>query len=174
MRALLLAAALALASVAVAPAADVYTLMAKRLAVMEDVAAWKHAAGKPIEDKEREAVVLDAAVKNAKAEGIEEAGARVFFRSMIEAAKDIQACEIARWEAGEATPPAEPKDLNAEIRPQLIILGRQILGAIRRSLEAGDALSDRAAFDTAMAIDCLSPARAEGMYDALGGLRFSG
>lgn len=174
MKALFFAAALTLASAAAAPAADVYTLMAKRLAVMEDVAAWKHAAGKPIEDKEREAVVLDTAVKNAQAEGIQEAGARVFFRSMIEAAKDIQGCEIARWEAGEARPPAEPRDLNAEIRPQLIILGRQILGSIRRSLEAGEALSDRSAFDEAMAVDCLSPARADGMYDALGGLRFSG
>ncbi|MEM6942446.1 MAG: gamma subclass chorismate mutase AroQ [Pseudomonadota bacterium] len=154
--------------------AKVYALVAERLSVMEDVAAWKHANGKPVEDLEREAVVLEAAVKNAQAEGIGEEGAEAFFQAMIDGAKDIQNCAIARWEAGDAEPPSDPPNLTEEIRPRLIILGRKILGSIRRSLEEGSGLEDRAAFDEAMALDCLSPASRDGIYTAMTRLRFKG
>ncbi|NIP77428.1 MAG: chorismate mutase, partial [Xanthomonadales bacterium] len=61
------------------------------------VAAWKHARGKPVEDLEREAVVVDRAAADAAAAGLDPETARPFFMAQIDAAKSVQHCWIARW-----------------------------------------------------------------------------
>ncbi len=65
-------------------------LLARRLAFMPSVAAWKRANGKPIEDLERERQVLERAVAQAKARSISAESARGLFRVQVELAKAIQ------------------------------------------------------------------------------------
>ncbi|MEO0426488.1 MAG: gamma subclass chorismate mutase AroQ [Pseudomonadota bacterium] len=168
MKGLLLAVLLAVASL---PAkADVYTLIGARLAVMEDVAAWKDARGVPVEDKEREKVVLEAAGERAAAEGLDRSLATAFFAAQIEAAKDIQRCAIARWEQGEAERPTNPPDLKSEIRPRLITLGAEILDAIAGTLRTGGRVDDRARFDEALAPHCIEAATRETLFAELSAL----
>ncbi|MEO0820574.1 MAG: gamma subclass chorismate mutase AroQ [Pseudomonadota bacterium] len=177
--AVVLATLLALAAApAQAGAADraeeaVFTRIAERLALMMPVAAWKMERGAPVEDKAREAVVLDKAAEAAEAEGLSGESARPFFAAQIEAAKDIQRCWIARWEAGEASPPAETPDLKTEIRPELIRLGAEILASIRAALDAGAGFGAESApaFRDAVALDCLSDPSRNAILEALAGVR---
>lgn len=109
-----------------------------RLALMIDVARAKHTLGTPIEDRTREALVVEAALRNvdeaARQLGLEpptpESVAPIF-RAQIEAAKAIQ----RRWlesQPSQTIPPDETArraaqaDLSERIRPALIDLGQRI------------------------------------------------
>ncbi len=85
--------------------------------MMQPAAAWEDTRGVAVEDKAREAIVLEKAVEAAKARGIAPQGSEAFFRAQIEVAKEIQFCWLERWESSAATPPAEVPDLKTEIRP---------------------------------------------------------
>lgn len=153
-------------------AATVHGLIADRLALMKPVAAWKMERGAPVEDLEREAVVLDKAVASAEENGLDGATARPFFEAQIAAAKAIQTCWIGRWGYGEATPPAEVPDLREEIRPQLIDLGARMLEAIGGALEAGVTFdgAGKAAFDERVNLPCLDRFSRLRIYTALGAI----
>lgn len=143
-------------------------LVAERLSVMKDVAQWKHVRGAPVEDLDREKVVLDKAVAVAEAEGLASDTVRPFFAAQIEAAKDIQRCWIARWEGGAALPAGAPPDLKADIRPRLIALGEAILAAIRADLSAGRSPAGEAG---TIRLDCLSDAAADRVSATLAAVR---
>ena len=90
-------------------------LMARRLAFMPAVAAWKAARGAPIEDSERERRVLDAAESTAVEFGLDPQPVREWFALQIDLAKAVQRRNAA----------AEPTLNLEEIRRVLIRLGRR-------------------------------------------------
>lgn len=110
-------------------------LVARRLAFMPYVAAYKRERDLPIEDPEREARVLASALEGARAAGADPTRVEAFFRLQIELAKAVQ--ERSTGGAG--------LDLARQIRPVLLRLGTRITAA----LAAGATLAraDSAALD---------------------------
>lgn len=103
-------------------------LTARRLAFMPAIASWKSTRGVPIEDPERERVVLDAVEQTAARFGLDPEPVRSWFALQIDLAKVVQ----------RRTPPAAPAlELDA-IRPALIRLGERQVRSLR-SLSAGSA-----------------------------------
>ncbi len=96
-------------------------LTARRLAFMPPIAAWKAARGVPIEDLERELVVLEAAERNAAEYGLDPAPVRAWFELQVDLAKAVQ----------RRAPAAAPTlELDA-IRPALIRLGERQMRSLR-------------------------------------------
>jgi cyclohexadienyl dehydratase len=108
-------------------------LLARRLAYMPSVAAWKRERGLPVEDRAREAALLDAVRADAVAAGLDAEAAAALFALQIELGRRIQAG------AGDAAPEGPPLDLGTTIRPELERLGARIVVAAARvaPLEAG-------------------------------------
>ena len=104
-------------------------LVDRRLSYMKDVAAYKWANGLPIEDLERERVVLEKSAQGAAAFGLDPASVRPFVRRQMELAKQIQSHWFQRW-TQEDSAPREFRDLTTEVRPDLLSLGDDILRAI--------------------------------------------
>ena len=156
-------------------AAAVFEGIAERLSLMKSVAAWKRANGVAVEDRAREAVVLENATAAAAAAGLDPAMARPFFAAQIEAAKDVQRCWIGRWDANEAPPPEGAPDLKTEIRPALLELDRALLASIEAALARDIAFDQARAADFAAVADveCLSAARRAAVYRRLGQLRLA-
>ena len=107
-------------------------LTARRLAFMPPVASWKSARGVPIENLERERVVLEAAERSAARFGLDPRPVRDWFALQIDLAKAVQ----------RRTPAAAPSLELEEIRPALIRLGERQVRSLRalRS-QAGSGLS---------------------------------
>ncbi len=96
-------------------------LTARRLAFMPVIAVWKAERGVPIEDQERERLVLAAAESTAMEFGLEPRPVREWFGLQIDLAKAVQ----------RRTAAAEPTlDLD-EVRPALIRLGERQVRALR-------------------------------------------
>ena len=98
-------------------------LLARRLALMPAVAAWKRAHGRPVEDRAREARVLADVAAGARERGIEVASSRRLFELQMELAKAVQR---------RAPDDAAPLDLESALRPALGALGGRILDALAR------------------------------------------
>ncbi len=148
--------------------------IADRLALMKPVAAWKRDHGVAVEDRAREAIVLESATEQAAKAGLAVETARPFFEAQIAAAKNIQRCWIARWDAG-APPPRPPPDLGTEIRPKLLEIGAALLTDVRAALAGGVAFDETraAAFAAATDLDCLSAAARDAIYRQLSGLQLA-
>ncbi|MTI01562.1 gamma subclass chorismate mutase AroQ [Roseibium sp. RKSG952] len=136
--------------------AQLFGLIDERLEWMRDVAAFKYANDKPVEDVERENVVLSKTVEQAQGAGIDPISARKFFEAQIEAAKEIQTCWIARWTDGEEEAPTEYRDLADEVRPALISLGGEIIQQISQHTPVPETSGPE--FDAQVQVDCLSDA----------------
>ena len=106
-------------------------LLARRLAFMPHVAAWKQARGIAIEDPARERTVLARAVERAREHDLDPARMRAFFALQIELAKRVQV---------RAPAPRTALDLERQVRPALLRLGDRIVASLARgaSLEAID------------------------------------
>jgi cyclohexadienyl dehydratase len=118
------------------PAAQVMqasTLMAERLQLMQDVAAWKLVHQLPVQDVQRERQVLQATVRRARALGIEPVAAERLFELQIELARRLQQDAIARWRTT-ATTPTRLRNLDTELRPLLDQLGTRLLQALYLAL----------------------------------------
>jgi len=114
------------------PAVDtLFLLIQQRLSVMADVANYKWQHSLPIEDLSREGLVLDNAAAGAEQFALQAHSSRAFFSVQIEAAKEIQRAWFLQWQQQGA--PLPGPDLNTEIRPRLINLGRQILRQLQLS-----------------------------------------
>lgn len=96
-------------------------LTARRLAFMPAVASWKSVRGAPIEDLEREQVVLAAAERNAARFGLDPQPVRDWFALQIDLAKAVQ----------RRTPTAAPTLELEAIRPALIRLGERQVRSLR-------------------------------------------
>jgi len=130
------------------PAPALLAAVDERLALMPAVAHDKQRRGLAIEDRAREARVIEAGVASAAAirplaPALRGAIER-FFRLQIEAAKDVQRAVRAR---GEPPPPAGPR-LETELRPALLRIGARIgrlLAALPGSRAPGPELATLAA-----------------------------
>ncbi len=138
-------------------------LIVMRLDLMDEVAAYKFLNDVPVEDREREAVVLSRAVEAAEDAGLDGATTVAFFSAQIEAAKAIQSCWIERWRRGDASAPAAAPDLTGAIRPRLIEIGDTMIAAIAdRAGQPGEI--DPGALPT---IDCLAQDKADAIVTSL-------
>jgi chorismate mutase len=99
------------------PVDHLVDLLARRLAFMPFVGAWKRERGLDIEDAAREASVLGEVESSARTLGLEVESTLELFRVQIELAKSIQ-----------RRTPVEVAPLElARVRPVLSRLGRRIL-----------------------------------------------
>ena len=112
-------------------------LTARRLAFMPAVASWKAARGAPIEDRERERLVLEAAEGSALEFGLDPQPVREWFALQIDLAKVVQRRSAAA---------APTLDLD-EIRPALIRLGERQVRSLRALAGASVEATAPAAFD---------------------------
>ena len=140
---------------------DLYARIGERLALMRDVAAWKWHNGLPIEDGERETLVLRAAVEEGLRRQIRPESSRAFFRVQMEAAKDIQRYWFGQWQRL-GHPPA-PVDLDSVLRPRLLVLGGEILALLA---DRGP-VPDRDGFLAAVRLPGLHEERAAELFRAL-------
>ena len=118
------------------PGADVrsvFQLLQKRLLLMQDVAAWKHAHAMPVVDAAREQQVLDATTRQAGELGIDAESARQLLALQIQLAVRVQESLLSDWRSGKSAPPPA-RDLAAEVRPQLDRIGAELLHAIYLAL----------------------------------------
>jgi ABC-type amino acid transport substrate-binding protein/chorismate mutase len=108
-------------------ATELVDLLARRFAFMPLVAELKARGGQPIEDRERERQVVEAAGRRARELGLPEAAVAELFRLQIELSKAVQLRQ------------REPStlDLGSQIRPALIELGDRILEALARARAEG-------------------------------------
>jgi cyclohexadienyl dehydratase len=112
-------------SAPLAPLDHLVDLLGRRLELMPAVAAWKRARSLPLEDPEREAVVILRSTAAAVARGLDAASVERLFRLQIELAKSVQA------RAGGPAPELE-LDLDIELRPAILRLGDRIVEALAR------------------------------------------
>lgn len=98
-------------------------LLARRLAYMPAVAAWKRERGVAIDDPAREAEVLDATRADARHAGLAPEPVAALFALQIEFGKRLQADALAASNAA----PSDALDLGAQIRPELVRLGARIV-----------------------------------------------
>jgi len=104
---------------------ELFETINERLSYMEDVALFKAENHRPIEDVEREKIVIDKAKVFARDRGLDPNSVEYFFKAQISVAKAIQ----YRYRADILSQPSQhkPKDLQQEVRPSLIRLGDQII-----------------------------------------------
>lgn len=93
-------------------------LRAERLAVVDQVALWKWTNGKPIEDPAREAKVLDSVEQLAADRGLDRAGARKFFESLMAEARQRQHSLHDSWR--KSGPPADANAIEIDLLRQKI------------------------------------------------------
>lgn len=151
----------------------VFELLAERLSVMKSVAAYKRDHDLPVEDKPREAIVLDKAAEAAARAGLDPVLIRPFFLANIEAAKSVQHCWLERWHTGESPMPTERLDLVNDIRPRLIDIGGRLNQAIANYISAGGVFGpqEKVLYQQDVRIDCLAPTNQEALFDALAQVR---
>lgn len=108
------------------------SLIIQRLELMKPVAAYKWLHKKPIEDLERERLVLKAAVEQGLRAGIQPQSAEAFFQAQIVAAKQIQTYWFSQWQQAKQAKPESAPDLQQDLRPKLIVLGQQIIDGLAK------------------------------------------
>ena len=155
----------------VTPLDGLLSAMDDRLALMPDVARYKHTRGLAIEVPEREARVLEASwlqVRQAAATANRPAPAKsdveAFFRAQIEAAKEIQRRVIEM--AADTTPGATP-DLDAELRPALMRIGARITWLLVELSRDAGTLDLHSRMETALASSDLSDESMQAIGEAL-------
>jgi cyclohexadienyl dehydratase len=132
----LFAVSVAHAATFVSPEAQVTQVIERlheRLALMQDVAAWKYEHDQPILDAAREQKVLDVTVEQARVLGIEPSTARELFALQIALARKVQEHWVAAWRDG-AVRPGQTRDLDSDLRPALDHVSKQLLQSIYLAL----------------------------------------
>ena len=109
---------------------DLSSLVVQRLQAMKNVAAYKWQENLPIEDIAREEVVLASAVRHGLRYKLTKNSSLHFFETQIDAAKEIQGYWFGVWQRQPELRPDTVMDLNLEIRPALIRLGKSITAAL--------------------------------------------
>jgi cyclohexadienyl dehydratase len=122
--------------------ADLVDLLARRMAFMPLVAGLKARRGLPIEDLERERIVVDRAAASARARGLPDRPVRQLFEVQIELSKAVE----RRMRESSAL------DLEQQIRPELNELGARIVDDLAKAREA-----HRLASCTLADLELLSP-----------------
>ncbi|XP_018903996.2 monofunctional chorismate mutase [Bemisia tabaci] len=110
------------------------TTLNNRMEYMKDVAGDKYKKGKPVEDLPREEKVMNSAVANASAEGLDPNSVRPFIQAQMDVAKDIQRTYIAGWKVRPEK--WEPRALE-EVREFISADDAKILRLSRQQLTLG-------------------------------------
>ena len=108
-------------------------LLIERLALMEQVAAYKWNNDLPIDDPVREANVLNASVARARAAGLKPEAARRLILDQMEAAKMIQRHYFASWEEQSVGSIDDVPDLVGELRPKIGALSGELVSVVAMS-----------------------------------------
>ncbi|HTZ60304.1 MAG TPA: chorismate mutase [Acidobacteriaceae bacterium] len=106
---------------------------AERLQLARKVAFAKWESGASVEDRAREDQVIEKAVKDGEAKGLDAAQVTDFFRAQIEANKIIQYSLLSDWRRAGEAPAHAPVDLVKEIRPQLDEIQKQLIDELAES-----------------------------------------
>jgi len=102
-------------------------LMAERLVIMEGVAAFKWHEGLPVEDKDREARIVEDTIAKVGKAGIEPKLMEHVIAAQIEAAKMVQHALFQRWRAAGKSTPYESPDLEKGLRPKISRLSGEFI-----------------------------------------------
>jgi len=105
-------------------------VMTERLVIMEQVARYKWNAGLPVEDRNREAAVLEKTTAMAVGRGLNPELATRVVRAQIEAAKMVQSSLFEQWRKAGAGKSAEVPSLTATLRPEVTRLSRELIAAL--------------------------------------------
>ena len=133
-----------------------FELIESRLAIMDQVAAYKYTNKLAIEDPLRESQVLDAATNAALAYGLTPESSRFFFALQIEAAKEIQRYWFEEW-SGNRPVPGNVDSLQEVLRPRLLELGDAIIETINETYPITD---------KSLAVQFVRTVNVEGLSDA--------
>ena len=148
--------------------ATLYSLINERLSHMKQVAANKWISKQPIAAAKREKTVLDNAVKDGLKYGITKESSRLFFRTQMEAAKNIQRCWFNRWETTDK--PENPKNVLTKTRQTLTGIGSQITKRLAKDLKDKDLYDSY--FSEKRSIECFTANEANNIYKALNNITF--
>ncbi|MBF0405636.1 gamma subclass chorismate mutase AroQ [Candidatus Magnetominusculus xianensis] len=112
-----------------------FSLIDRRLSYMKAVAAYKWSEGLPIDDAEREDIVLRDSLSASRDMGLDVESMREFFLLQIQIAKQVQSAWHSKWKSeGFHQDSWQNPDLQAQIRPALIEIGADIVRQIREAL----------------------------------------
>ncbi len=145
----------------------------ERLEYMDDVALFKAQNKIPIEDVEREKIVLSDAEQLAASHGMDPVSIENFFITQINAAKAIQYRYRAELLTREASHPII--DLQSDIRPALDRLGNDIVTLLATLLQSGLPIGEesRERFMEALQNPLLADSEREALFNALLEVRLS-
>ncbi len=102
---------------------------------MKAVAAYKWAEGLPIDDAQREDLVLRDSLADAADTGLDVESVREFFLLQIQVAKHVQMEWHKKWKSdGFLQDNVQNPDLQEQIRPALIDIGANIVRQIKEAL----------------------------------------
>ena len=146
---------------------ELFSLIAQRLSYMPSVARFKYQNSLPVEDLQREEVVLQQSLAEAAQLGLPAQIILPFMQAQMEAAKVIQRRVLLQLAADQRSVP--DADLIATIRPQLGELGRRQLQAMQCMRERGIELGpqDRPGFDRQIQPAGLPPAVEDEIFRSL-------
>jgi chorismate mutase len=106
---------------------SILALMNRRLDLMHEVARWKWNAKRPIEDRDRELILLDRLAGRAEERGVEVTFARRFLEAQMTASKMIQSNDFLRFEETGQESFSDVADLGETLRPQISALSESLL-----------------------------------------------
>ena len=109
------------------PLDNLLELAVQRIIVAQDVAAVKYVSHRPIDDPVREREILQTVASALSANGHYQQAGLQFFRDQIEASKVIQRGLHHRWHAHPEEVPPVCCSLDAEVRPKLDQITKQIV-----------------------------------------------
>ncbi|MFT7471318.1 MAG: chorismate mutase [Kiritimatiellia bacterium] len=146
---------------------SLFQAIAERLSYMEDVGAYKAQNKIPVEDVEREKIVLSNAKELATAHGLDPDSMERFFIAQISAAKAIQYRYRAELLTREI--PARSIGLQSDIRPELDRLGSDIVRLFAKLLQSRSAMGEgrRERFMSTLQSRFLADAEREALFDAM-------
>ena len=157
-----------------APSAALFQAIGDRLGYMQDVALYKAVNSLPVEDLERERLVLARAVANAASIGLDSVSVESFFEAQIAVAKALQ----YRYRAELLTLPQlePPPDLQRVVRPRLLELGNEIIELMAADIDEYGPFREAQFDDFATAVDdpYVFERDKRMLFDALREVRLSG
>ena len=158
---------IALPGFAIAQETEIFSLINERLSYMEDVALYKDQNNLPVEDLEREKIVIENAVAAATEIGLIGSSIESFFNVQIKVAKAIQYRSIANWISEPTNRKAS--DLVSDIRPALTSLGDDIVNGLLEYLVTRGPIqeSQRGSFHLSISIQNVSTADKDLLFDSL-------
>ncbi|PPF31008.1 gamma subclass chorismate mutase AroQ [Rathayibacter tritici] len=113
---------------------DTGALIVRRIDLADPVARSKWLSGTPIDDAQREEVVLDEAAHRASEQGTDTDLVRRVFRAQIDASKTVQRGLMEQWKQHPDAAPTSAPDLTT-VRTELDEIGGSLVSALGRAAD---------------------------------------